>query len=176
MAGALRLELMMIDTARTVFFKNAAGEVHPVRLPAVDAVLVCHRHPWEWSLDGKTFARLLRAMRSRQAKAAGCMISQASERRGPTDTSSSRCQMSEKRPPRLGMARRSPAGRISSAFPSPQARHHRATRPERQRCASISRRLFASRPRTRARPPSPAHRQPCARKRKRASAASHRRV
>jgi hypothetical protein len=50
----------MIDTARTVFFKNAAGEVHPVRLPAVDAVLVCHRHPWEWSLDGKTFARLMR--------------------------------------------------------------------------------------------------------------------
>jgi len=41
---------------RTVFFRNAAGEVHPVRLPAVDAVLTCHKHPHEWSLDGKTFA------------------------------------------------------------------------------------------------------------------------
>lgn len=41
---------------RTVYFRNAAGEVHPVKLPAVDAVLACRKHPHEWSLDGETFA------------------------------------------------------------------------------------------------------------------------
>ena len=35
---------------RTIYFRNAAGEVHPVQLPAVDAVLVCRKHPHEWSL------------------------------------------------------------------------------------------------------------------------------
>lgn len=42
--------------ARTVYFKNAAGEVHPVTLPALEAVTACHKHPHEWSRDGKTFA------------------------------------------------------------------------------------------------------------------------
>jgi hypothetical protein len=56
MAGALRLELNMIDTARTAYFKDAAGEVHPVKLPAVDAVLTCRKHPHEWSLTPDTFA------------------------------------------------------------------------------------------------------------------------
>jgi hypothetical protein len=37
---------------RTVFFRNAAGEVHEVKLPAVDAVLTCRKHPHEWSLTG----------------------------------------------------------------------------------------------------------------------------
>lgn len=41
---------------KTAYFKNAAGEVHPVTLPALEAVTACHRHPHEWSLDGKTFA------------------------------------------------------------------------------------------------------------------------
>jgi hypothetical protein len=41
---------------RTVYFKNAAGEVHPVELPALEAITACHKHPHEWSLDGKTFA------------------------------------------------------------------------------------------------------------------------
>jgi hypothetical protein len=40
----------------TVFFRNLAGEVHEVRLPALEAVNACHKHPHEWSLDGKTFA------------------------------------------------------------------------------------------------------------------------
>jgi|HubBroStandDraft_4_1064222.scaffolds.fasta_scaffold3485541_1 hypothetical protein len=39
----------MIDTTRIVFFRSARG-VHEVRLPAVDAVLVCHKHPVEWAL------------------------------------------------------------------------------------------------------------------------------
>ena len=39
---------------KTVYFRNADG-VHEVRLPAVDAVLACRKHPHEWSLDGKTF-------------------------------------------------------------------------------------------------------------------------
>ena len=34
---------------KTIYFRNAAGEVHPVRLPAIDAVLVCNRLPHEWS-------------------------------------------------------------------------------------------------------------------------------
>lgn len=38
---------------KTVYFRNAAGEVRPVQLPAVDAVLTCRKHPHEWSLDGK---------------------------------------------------------------------------------------------------------------------------
>jgi hypothetical protein len=40
----------MTDTTRTVYFRNAAGEVHPVRMGPVDAVLVCHKHPVEWAL------------------------------------------------------------------------------------------------------------------------------
>ena len=40
---------------KTVYFLAADG-VHEVRLPAVDAVLVCNRLPHEWSIDGKTFA------------------------------------------------------------------------------------------------------------------------
>ncbi len=39
-----------------VYFKNAAGEVHPVRLPALEAAHATRAHPHEWSLDGKTFA------------------------------------------------------------------------------------------------------------------------
>jgi hypothetical protein len=41
---------------RTVYYRNAAGEVHPVLLPALEAVNACHRYPHEWSLDGKVFA------------------------------------------------------------------------------------------------------------------------
>jgi hypothetical protein len=46
---------MTMGTTRTVYFRNAAGEVHPVRLPAVDAVLACRKHPHEWSLRPDTF-------------------------------------------------------------------------------------------------------------------------
>jgi hypothetical protein len=42
---------------RVAYFRNAAGEVHPVSLPALEAVTACHKHPHEWSLDGKTFAQ-----------------------------------------------------------------------------------------------------------------------
>jgi hypothetical protein len=45
-----------VTETKTVYFKNAAGGVHPVELPATEAVAACHRHPHEWSLDGKTFA------------------------------------------------------------------------------------------------------------------------
>ena len=44
-----------MDT-RTVYFKSAAGEVHPVSLPALEAVTACHRHPHEWSLKEDEFA------------------------------------------------------------------------------------------------------------------------
>jgi hypothetical protein len=37
---------------KIVYFRNAAGEVHPVKLPAVHAVLTCRKHPHEWSLTG----------------------------------------------------------------------------------------------------------------------------
>jgi hypothetical protein len=45
----------MSDT-KTVHFRNADGRVEPVTLPAPEAVTACHKHPHEWSLDGKTFA------------------------------------------------------------------------------------------------------------------------
>lgn len=35
----------------TVYFRSASG-VHEVKLPAVDAVLTCRKHPHEWSLTG----------------------------------------------------------------------------------------------------------------------------
>jgi hypothetical protein len=41
---------------RTVFFRNVAGEVHPVLLPALEAVNACHRHPNEWSFTADKFA------------------------------------------------------------------------------------------------------------------------
>jgi hypothetical protein len=41
---------------RTVFFRNAAGEVHPVRLPAIEAASACGRHPHEWSYSADKFA------------------------------------------------------------------------------------------------------------------------
>jgi hypothetical protein len=45
-----------MNELRTVYFRNLAREVHPVQLPALEAINACHEHPWEWSLDGKTFA------------------------------------------------------------------------------------------------------------------------
>ena len=36
----------------TVYFKNAAGEVHPVTLPEIEARLACRKHAVEWSLTG----------------------------------------------------------------------------------------------------------------------------
>jgi hypothetical protein len=41
---------------RTVYFRNAAGEVHPVRLPAIEAASACGRHPHEWSFTADKFA------------------------------------------------------------------------------------------------------------------------
>jgi hypothetical protein len=41
---------------RIVFFRNAAGEVHPVCLPALEAVTACRRHPHEWSFTADKFA------------------------------------------------------------------------------------------------------------------------
>jgi hypothetical protein len=41
---------------RTVYFRNAAGEVHPVRLPAIEAASACGRHPHEWSYSADKFA------------------------------------------------------------------------------------------------------------------------
>jgi hypothetical protein len=40
----------MSDANRTVYLRNAAGEVHAVRLPPVDALLAVRYHPVEWSL------------------------------------------------------------------------------------------------------------------------------
>jgi len=40
----------------TVYFKNAEGEVHPVRLPALEAVTACQRHPHEWARTADGFA------------------------------------------------------------------------------------------------------------------------
>jgi hypothetical protein len=34
---------------RTVYFKNASGEVHPVELVGLDATQAVWRCPWEWS-------------------------------------------------------------------------------------------------------------------------------
>jgi hypothetical protein len=36
----------------TIFFRNAAGEVHPVKLPAIEALSAIRKHPHEWSLTG----------------------------------------------------------------------------------------------------------------------------
>ncbi len=38
----------MTDTV-ICYFKNAEGEVHPVRLPSIEAVTACRRHPDAWS-------------------------------------------------------------------------------------------------------------------------------
>jgi hypothetical protein len=40
----------------TIYFKNSSGEVHPVRLPATDALLACRHHPVEWALTPDGFA------------------------------------------------------------------------------------------------------------------------
>jgi hypothetical protein len=45
-----------MSETRTVYFRTAAGEINPVTLPALEAVTACHKHPHEYSLDGKTFA------------------------------------------------------------------------------------------------------------------------
>jgi hypothetical protein len=47
---------MTMTELATIYFKNAAGEVHPVRMADGDAVLVCHKHPWEWALMPGSFA------------------------------------------------------------------------------------------------------------------------
>ena len=44
-----------MNELKTIYFRNAAGEVHPVRLPELDAINACRKHPHEWSLDGETF-------------------------------------------------------------------------------------------------------------------------
>ncbi len=38
------------------YFRNAEGAVHEVRLPAIEAVSACQRHPHEWAhtADGHT--------------------------------------------------------------------------------------------------------------------------
>jgi hypothetical protein len=41
---------------RKIYFKNAAGEVHPVNLPAIEAVNAVGKHPHEWSYDPEKFA------------------------------------------------------------------------------------------------------------------------
>jgi len=61
----------MIDTARTIYFKNADGEVCPFRMNPVDAVLTVHRHPHEWSLDGKTFAPVPEGFVASEGKGGG---------------------------------------------------------------------------------------------------------
>jgi hypothetical protein len=43
----------MAEDLKTAYFRNGAGEVHPVSLPPIDAVTACNKFPWEWSLDGK---------------------------------------------------------------------------------------------------------------------------
>jgi hypothetical protein len=40
----------------TIYFKNADGEVSPVRLPATDAALACAHHPHEWARTVDGFA------------------------------------------------------------------------------------------------------------------------
>jgi hypothetical protein len=40
----------MTEATKVVFFRNAAGEVHEVRLPEIEARLACRKHPLEWSL------------------------------------------------------------------------------------------------------------------------------
>jgi hypothetical protein len=45
----------MTDTV-TCYFRNAAGEVHEVTLPALEAVHACNRHPVEWSFTPLGFA------------------------------------------------------------------------------------------------------------------------
>jgi hypothetical protein len=40
----------MSDANRTVYFRNAAREVHAVLLPVTDALLAVAHHPVEWSL------------------------------------------------------------------------------------------------------------------------------
>jgi hypothetical protein len=40
----------------TVYFKNAAGEVCPVLLPRIDALLACRHHPVEWAATPDGFA------------------------------------------------------------------------------------------------------------------------
>jgi hypothetical protein len=34
-----------------VYFRNAAGEVHPVDRPAIEAIRAIRRYPWEYSLS-----------------------------------------------------------------------------------------------------------------------------
>ncbi|HZZ22897.1 MAG TPA: hypothetical protein VFE60_10145 [Roseiarcus sp.] len=41
---------------RTVFFRNAAGEVLPVQLPPIEAANACGKHPHEWSTRADRFA------------------------------------------------------------------------------------------------------------------------
>lgn len=41
---------------RTVYFRNAAGEVHPVRLPTIEAASAVRQHPHEWSFTADKFA------------------------------------------------------------------------------------------------------------------------
>jgi hypothetical protein len=54
---------------RTVFFRNAAGEVHPVRLPAIEAASACGRHPHDGATAPTSSPILPRASCSRKATA-----------------------------------------------------------------------------------------------------------
>jgi hypothetical protein len=40
----------------TVYFRNAAGEVHEVKLPTIEAASACGKHPHEWSYSADKFA------------------------------------------------------------------------------------------------------------------------
>jgi hypothetical protein len=42
-----------MNAFKTVYFRNAAGEVREVLLPELDAGRAASGHPHEWSLDGK---------------------------------------------------------------------------------------------------------------------------
>ena len=46
----------MAEILKTVFFRNAAGEVHEVTLPEIEARGACNRHPHEWSASPDKFA------------------------------------------------------------------------------------------------------------------------
>jgi hypothetical protein len=53
---SLQGESAEMTELRTANFRNARGEVHPVLLPALEAVIACRRHPHEWSFTADKFS------------------------------------------------------------------------------------------------------------------------
>jgi len=47
---------MADELSRTIYFKDASGEISAVTLHPTDAAQAVAHHPAEYSLDGKTFA------------------------------------------------------------------------------------------------------------------------